>query len=170
MKQSALLLVFVSPPGSGKTYFSKRFVKNNDFIRIGSDTVREEMFVHPDYSLKERQLVYEKMDQMIEGNLQQGNNIILDGNLLTNDDRHKIFKQYKKYGKVIFLTFDIDFDFTLKRAIEIGNPLDPHIDEHVRAMYQAFEPLDTDLPSITIKSGTYGAMQKQLKQELQVLT
>jgi predicted kinase len=170
MKHSALLLVFVSPPGSGKTYFSTRFAESNDFTRIGSDTVREEMFTHPDYSLKERQLVYKKMNQVIEENLQQGNNIILDGNLLTNNDRHKIFKHFKEYGKVVFLTLDSDFDYTLQRAIEIGNPLDPHHGEHIRAMYRAFEPLDAGLPSIAIKPGTYETMEKQLKQELQRLS
>lgn len=168
-KQSAVLLVFVSPPGSGKTYFSTRFVKKNNYIRIGSDTIREAMFAHPDYSLEERQLVYEKMNQMIKENLQQGNNVILDGNLLTNDDRHKVFKRFKQYGKVIFLTLNIDFDYTLQRAIEIGNPLDPHHGKHIRAMYKAFEPLDKALPSIAIKPDTYRAMEKQLKQELQIL-
>lgn len=170
MKQSALLLVFVSPPGSGKTYFSTRFVKNNNFIRIGSDTVREAMFARPDYSLEERQLVYEKMNQLIEENLQQGNNVILDGNLLTNNDRRNTFDRFRKYGKVIFLTIGVDLDYTLQRAIEIGNPLDPHHGEHIRAMYRAFEPLATDLPSIAIKPGAYGAMEKQLKQELRGLS
>lgn len=106
--------------------------------------------------------MYEKMDQMIKENLRQGNNVILDGNLMTNDERYKVFKRFEKYGKVIFLTLDIDFGYTLQRAIGIGNPLDPHHGEHIRAMYRAFEPLDADLPSITIKPGPYIAMEKQL--------
>jgi predicted kinase len=61
MEQSATFLVFVSPPGSGKTYFSTRFAKRNNFIRIGSDTVREAMFTNPDYSQEERQLVYNSL-------------------------------------------------------------------------------------------------------------
>lgn len=166
MKKSVLLLAFASPPSSGKTYFSTHFVKNNDFTRINSDTIREEMFTSPNYSQDERRQVYEEMNHRIEESLKQKQSVILDGNLLTNNDRRRVFDRFKKHGEVIFLVLAIDLAYTLQRAIEVGNPLDAYYEENIRAMYQTFEPLDPGLPSITIKPGAYEDMERQLEQVL----
>ncbi len=127
------------------------------------------MFTNPDYSQEERQLVYKKMGELVRENLEQGNNVIYDGNLLSNNERFEIFNRFQSYGKVVFLALAVDFTYSLNRAIAIGNPRDPKHSEHIRRMYQAFEPLDASLPSITIDPGTYEHMESQLKQKLEAL-
>jgi predicted kinase len=53
------------------------------------------------------------MGELVRENLQQGNNVIYDGNLLSNNERFEMFNRFKNYGKVVFLALAIDFTYSL---------------------------------------------------------
>jgi predicted kinase len=154
------LFILVGPPGSGKTYFSRKFAENNNFVRINSDDVREAMYTQPTYSPEERADVYREMNKGAIDNLKAGKQVIFDGNLLTNAERFQALQQFQQYGDTLFVTLQTTKDEALRRAMERSNMGDPDYAANIQNMHQAFEPLDPKLPSITITSASYPEMER----------
>jgi len=154
------LLILVGPPGSGKTYFSKEFAANNNFVRINSDDVRESMYAQPIFSPEERLAVYKEMNKRVVNYLQEEKNVIFDGNLLTNAERFRALKQFQEYGDVLFVTLQTGPGEALKRAMERSNMGDPNYAANIQNMHQTFEPIDPRLPSVSVTSGSYPEMER----------
>jgi predicted kinase len=105
--------ITVGAPGSGKTTYCDRFLRNNFFI-IEGDAVRTELFgSYPPRG--QWGDVWVKVEELVEDNC--GFNIVLDGTFETPDLRSEAIWMFKSYGyeNVDALVFDRPLEVCLER-------------------------------------------------------
>lgn len=75
---SAMLIMVMGLPGSGKTYFAKALAVRIGALHFNSDRIRKELSTEPGYSPEERILIYKTMYSRVCESLSQGKNVIVD--------------------------------------------------------------------------------------------
>lgn len=98
-----ILFATLGYPGSGKTYFSRKFAKDFHILHLNSDRVRKSMFKKPKYNWYENQLVFSVMDAIMEEALAAGVSVIYDANSTLREYRKRMQKTVKKHGASFFL-------------------------------------------------------------------
>ena len=117
MNKKALLLVTIGAPGSGKSYFSKKFCKEYHFAHLRSDEIRKYVFSHPTYTQKENTRLFKLINFMLEKLLAGGVSVIYDANFTKKESRtraSRIAKKYKANFAILWLSTPIDV--AIKRA------------------------------------------------------
>lgn len=92
------LIATLGFPGSGKTHFSERLVKEYNLFHLNSDKVRHEIFSNPTYTPDEHKIVFDFIDYLIEELLKVGVGVICDANLNKRIHRAKFSKFAKKFN------------------------------------------------------------------------
>ena len=81
------LIFLYGPPAAGKTTFSVKFCNDNpDYIRIGADTVREELYGSQDI-YGDGALIYKCLLAKMRMVFREGKNVLYDGTNLKKTDR-----------------------------------------------------------------------------------
>ena len=122
------LVILSGPPGSG----TEVLLKHRDFVHINSDQVRMKYFTDHTFSKEEREKVYAKVHELTIASLQKSQDVLFDGNILSNKQRSKLMSHYAKSAKILFIGFSIPKDVAMQRAInrkrtpdKLYKPLDP---------------------------------------------
>lgn len=156
-KTQSILLILTGPPGSGKTHIAEQFSKANGYTHINSDSVRANYFPNPDFSLEERERVYAKIHEVITLALTNGENVLFDGNLLTNADRLAALKRYTSLGaRVLFVFLDVPRQKAIRQALLRQTSDDGLYNampkERAYRMHEIFEKPSSSLPQVVVKN------------------
>lgn len=116
-KEKPILLATLGFPGSGKTFFARRFAKEYHIFHLNSDRVRLEIFPKPKYNQKENDAVFRAMDFIAEELLSLGVSVLYDANSTKRAYRRR-FQQTAKHYKADFLLlwFQTSVDDALRRV------------------------------------------------------
>lgn len=98
-----ILFATLGYPGSGKTFFSRKFAKEFHILHLNSDRIRKALFSKPKYNWYENQLVFGVMDAIVEESLATGISVIYDANSTLKEYRKHLRGIAKKYGASFFL-------------------------------------------------------------------
>lgn len=167
-KTNNVVLVLVGLPGSGKTTFAQKFAQKHSFIHINSDHTRRSYFPNPSLKPEERKKVYQKMFDLTIECLKRGENVIFDGNLITNTERKKALSIFDGKAKVFFIIFEVPVNVALNKAL--GRQKDdtgfykPMRKNLAQKMHSQFEKIDESLPHVTIDG--YASFDEQDKMVL----
>lgn len=92
MKKELLLIAMMGYPGSGKTYFSERISKTNNFFHLNSDKVRSELFKEPTFTVSEHKKVFSYIDRRATELLEKGVSVVVDANSPLKSHRDRLKK------------------------------------------------------------------------------
>ena len=92
------LIVLVGLPGSGKTTLAKKLCESEDYVRISSDDIREELFGFRDQTHNDE--VFAELDKRVIERSAIGN-CIYDATSLSKKTRKKICNKFYKYYSII---------------------------------------------------------------------
>lgn len=90
--QKAVAILVSGLPGSGKTYFAKRFAKAIDAQYLSSDLLRKELIQERAYSIEEKTAVYSELLIRFGKSLKQGKTTLIDATFISKNQRD-IFKK-----------------------------------------------------------------------------
>jgi len=108
-------------PGSGKTFFSRRFSKDFGLFHLNSDWLRSEIFPKPSYTAMENTTVFRIMDFIAEELLQCGASVIYDANSTKRIYRKHLQQIAKKQkANYLLLWFKTPVETALKRIRKRG--------------------------------------------------
>lgn len=111
-----ILFVTLGYPGSGKTFFARRFAKEFGLYHLNSDRTRLEIILKPKYTIVENAGFFRVMDFIAGEFLQQGNSVIYDANstkIIYRKCLQKIAK--KRNARYILLWIQTPVDLALRR-------------------------------------------------------
>lgn len=115
-RKKPILFATLGYPGSGKTFFSRRFAKDFNLFHLNSDRLRLEMFSNPKYTIAENASVFRTMDFIADELLQRGISVIYDANSTKRIYRKRLQQIAKKRkAKYILLWFKTPVTTALKR-------------------------------------------------------
>ena len=115
-QKKAILLATLGFPGSGKTFFSRRFAKERGFFHLNSDRVRGEIFSTPVYNKKENDAVFRAMDYIAEELLSRGVSVIYDANSTRRAYRRDLQRLARKQqAGYLLLWFRTPVNVAIKR-------------------------------------------------------
>lgn len=111
-----ILFATLGYPGSGKTFFARRFAKDSKIFHLNSDRLRLEIFPNPKYTARENAVVFGTMDFVADELLRQGVSIIYDANSTKRIYRKRLQQIAKKHrAKYLLLWFQTPVGIALKR-------------------------------------------------------
>lgn len=153
-------------PGSGKTFFSRRFSKDFGLFHLNSDWLRSEIFPNPKYTVQENATVFRIMDFIAEELLRCGISVIYDANS-TREVFRKRLRQMAKRQKAnyLLLWFKTPVETALKRIkkrgmlkSELAKRYHKAIDDSVLFQIKNEEEEPRKEPCVILKAESY---QKQ---------
>ena len=114
-KSKPILFATLGFPGSGKTFFARKFCKEFGIFHLNSDRLRFEIFLKPTYSAKENEAVFRAMDFIAEELLSRGVSVVYDANSTRRIYRVRLRKIARKYKAGYALLW---FQVSLKTALD----------------------------------------------------
>lgn len=118
-KKKPILFITIGFPGSGKTYFARRFAKQFGIIHLNSDKVRSELFKKPKYDRKFLDLVFNEMDRRAEKFLSEGKSVIYDANVTKRIFRKKLQNIARtNRAKYLLLWFQAPVNIAIGRSLK----------------------------------------------------
>jgi predicted kinase len=78
-------------PGTGKSYFCRRLVKNLPAVLLESDVLRKELFASPAYSSEENNQLFRDIHLLVERLLSKSISAILDATNLSERNREYLY-------------------------------------------------------------------------------
>jgi len=154
-----LIVMFIGPPGSGKTYFGTRLAKELGALRLNSDALRLSMFgsleeIEMIRHSENRSLLYDQvfgaMNYATEQALLAGYSVVYDAQQAKRSDRKRMEALASKCGAIPILVW---LDTEPEVAIYRSSNRDQHNDSHrydevkSRMLVERFAH-NTDLPEI----------------------
>lgn len=112
------LIILIGCSGSGKTYFTKKFLQEHkDWVSISSDDYRLQQhgkinFMHKPIS------TFNAVDELVLNALKEGKNVIYDACNLTRYRRRKLFTRlydYRRHIQIIGVVFNTRFKTYVKQ-------------------------------------------------------
>ncbi len=118
------LFLTLGYPGSGKTFFSRKFAQEVSAVYLNSDEFRRHMFKRPKFSTAEHAIVFGAMNHAMEKILESGKSVILDAN-----SNHRV---HRREARRLANTFHADYlliwiQTPLERAIKRAVKRDAHV-------------------------------------------
>ena len=94
--EKPILFTTLGYPGSGKTFFARRFAKDLGLFHLNSDKLRLEIFPEPSYDDTENSVVFRMMDYIADELLRRGVSVIYDANSTKRIYRKRLQRIAKK--------------------------------------------------------------------------
>lgn len=117
-----ILFCTLGYPGSGKTFFARRFAKNFGLFHLNSDRLRLEIFPNPTYNFAEHAVVFRIMDFIADELLRHGVNVIYDANSTKRVYRKRLQEiARKRKADCVLLWFKTPMEVALKRIKKRSN-------------------------------------------------
>lgn len=83
------LIMVCGLPGTGKTTVAKKIADSTKSFVFNTDVLRKELFDDPDYSKREKELVYNLLFEMAGKFLMTAKNVVLDGTFYKKELRER---------------------------------------------------------------------------------
>ena len=133
MKKNPQILILVGAPGSGKSTFSKYFIRTEEnWMRLCRDDFRMMHFTHSNLSSREEGLITDMMDASIEALLRKRCNVLIDATHCRAEYLNHYIGKFNHLADIRFKLFEVDskelIDRCDKRHKETGKyiPLNVH--------------------------------------------
>ncbi|MCD6434584.1 MAG: AAA family ATPase [Candidatus Diapherotrites archaeon] len=171
-KKRKLLVILCGLPSTGKTILAKALSKKIDAVHLSTDAIRKDLFPKPQYTAKEKILVYEKMFEKADNLLRIGESVILDATFFKEFLRKKAQGIAEKNNAKFILIETKCREETVKRFFErrITHKTLSDADYNVYKMLKAeFEPVKERHLVINCEEETeakIGAVLEWIKKEL----
>lgn len=111
-----ILFATLGFPGSGKTYFSRKFSKEFHLLHLNSDRIRKAMFGKPQYNYSENQTLFRVIDELVQEALSSGISVLYDTNVVKREYRLLLEKIAKKYrAQFLLLWFQAPLSISRQR-------------------------------------------------------
>lgn len=92
MMQNTKLYILVGVPGSGKSTYANKYLKNSNTVVLSSDELRLEMFGDVN-DQAHNQLVFNELFKRMRKLLIAGNNVVVDATNINKSIRYNVLKQ-----------------------------------------------------------------------------
>ncbi len=102
-EKKPILFATLGYPGSGKTYFSRKFAKEFHLLHLNSDRIRKAMFGKPKYNQYENNYLFAVMDALAQDAIMNDISVIYDANSSRREYRIRMLQMVKKYDALFFL-------------------------------------------------------------------
>lgn len=138
------VILGIGIPGSGKSTYLKRIVKENDFAYICPDDIREELTGNTSDQSKNKEvweLAYKRLETLLSTDT---NTIVFDATQANKEQRIRCIENCKKYGAEV--VEGLFFDTPLRISKQRNSSRDRKVPEHVLEKMNSF--LEKDPPKI----------------------
>jgi hypothetical protein len=115
--EKAILVLVGGLPGTGKTYFSKRFATAIGARYISTDLTRKEMFSQRSYGSEEKKQVYEAMLTQMQAALQNKQHMVVDATFYRKELRKRFIDAAKSLKVEPVFIFTTASDETIKERL-----------------------------------------------------
>ena len=117
----SIFFITLGYPGSGKTFFARKFAKDMKLFHLNSDRIRLLIFPNPKFSSEEHPIVFGAMDYLANEVLKCGVSVIYDANSTLRIYR-KCLQQLarKNNAKYLLLWFQTPVKTALMRIEKRG--------------------------------------------------
>ncbi len=121
------LLITTGLIGAGKTKFSRQLAMEREIAFINADEVRLEHFDRLTFSTDETQQVYDIVDEMAIGHLEQGESVICNGNYNRHAERERMKKIARRCGEASFFIILVEapYDLLPQRMLSRDHEIPP---------------------------------------------
>lgn len=145
MSTSAVLVLLVGPPGTGKSYLARRIAERFPMAIVETDEIRRQIAHPPTYSPRESGRVYLTAQRRIERLLREGRAVLFDATNLYERGRKKLYRIAEKYHARLLI-------------VRTTAP-EPVIEERLRLRKLGVEPLDLSEAGWEVYSRMKGELQ-----------
>jgi len=91
-----MLIIVCGLPGTGKTTLAKRIADETKSFLLNTDIIRKKVIYDPDYTEREKEMIYNLLFEMAEKFLLTGKNVVLDGTFYKKELRERAKEIAKK--------------------------------------------------------------------------
>ena len=110
----SIIYMTLGIPGAGKTFFARQFAAKNNLPSISADRLRFELFEQPEFSREEDATILNVMDYMLEGYLQAGLSVVVDGlngQRVRRYNLRELARKHNSYPLIVWVQTDRDTAF-----------------------------------------------------------
>lgn len=144
-------------PGSGKSFFAERLALKLDGVYISSDQLRKKINMSGKYSLTEKTLVYQEMENLTKGYLQANRLVILDATFYLRKFRNSFISLSKSLQCPYFLIQVVADDALTKQRMARSRAYSEADYTVYQLLKKEYEPIDS--PHLTISSESDNIVQ-----------
>lgn len=140
--EKAILVLVGGLPGTGKTYFAKRFARAMGAGYISTDLTRKKLFSERTYGSDEKRQVYEAMLIEMQAALAKNQNMVVDATFFRKELREQFQAVGQAMNIVPFSIFTTASDETIKARLSRpreDSEADYEVFLKVRALFEAPE-------------------------------
>ncbi|MBI2936508.1 MAG: ATP-binding protein [Chloroflexi bacterium] len=98
-----VLIVVVGLPGTGKSYFSRRFAERSPVLVLETDMLRKALFPSPSYGAEESARLFRATHQLLEELLREDIPVLLDATNLVEAHRETLYHIAEQAGAKLIL-------------------------------------------------------------------
>ena len=114
------LYITVGLPGSGKSTYAKKFIKDKDVEYLSSDELRA-VYGKDETDQSVTSIVFGHIKRKVDEFLKDGKNVLVDATSVNRKERSDYIKTAKKYGaKIVVIVFKMDRQGLIERNKKRG--------------------------------------------------
>lgn len=137
------ILILIGIPGSGKSTWSKEFVRSNEsWTRVCRDDFREMLKNSGVVENKIENIINELVDATIEQSLLKKMNVIIDNTNLKEKYIQNIIEKFKYSADIDYRVFDISLDKAIERnnnrTKNVGKPMLTKMNKEYKILMDSF--------------------------------
>jgi predicted kinase len=130
------ILILVGPPGSGKSTFSKYFLRTEEnWIRVSRDDFRIMQFGINTVTEREENMITEMVNASIEALLRKKSNVLIDATNCKKEYINQFIERYKYNADISFKVFELSKDILEERCENRFNETGKFIPKNVLHKY-----------------------------------
>ncbi|NIP40242.1 MAG: AAA family ATPase [Candidatus Aenigmarchaeota archaeon] len=139
-----MLYIVCGLPGTGKTTLAKRIADETKSFLLNTDIIRRKVIYDPEYTEREKSLIYNLLFEMAEKFLLTGKNVILDGTFYKEELRDRAKEIAKKTRNKFRIIEIVCSEEIIRKVMEKREKKESESDadfEVYRKIKKEFEPI-----------------------------
>lgn len=117
MRKNLQILILIGAPGSGKSTFSKYFIRTEEnWMRLCRDDFRMMHFTYSNLSPREESLITDMQDASIEALLKKRCNVLIDATHCRDEYLNHYIERFNHLADISFKMFEVDAKVIAERC------------------------------------------------------
>ncbi len=145
-----MVIIVFGLPGTGKSYFARHLSQEIDAVYLSTDEVRLHMKKQGRYDEKDKQLVYDRLEEMMSEHLKKGETVIIDGTFHEQRRRDQFSGKAHELRQPIFFIEMQSREETVKERVEQKREYSEADYSVYKMILDKFEPLG--IPHLQLES------------------